>query len=111
MAGSCECESESCSTETCRDAEGKCRCGTACGGDPVECGVGMWSGAFFQALKETQVEILKAKIQKAWGARMDKAADAVLETMEAQWQGMLAQARSKSDLRARLQALWQQGKK
>ncbi|MBI4342794.1 MAG: hypothetical protein HY599_05455 [Candidatus Omnitrophica bacterium] len=70
----------------------------------------MWSCSFFQALKAAQVDALKAKIQKAWGSKMDKAADAVLEAMGVQWQSMLAQATAKSALREKLQNLWSEGK-
>jgi len=71
----------------------------------------MWSCSFFRAMKEAQVDVLKAKIQKAWGAKMEKAADAILEAMGVQWQSMLAQAGAKANLRERLQGLWQEGQK
>ena len=108
------CDSESCETESssqaCRPTSGKgCPCGTpGCSGDPVDCATGMWSCAFFTAMKQVQVEILKQKIQKAWGPKMDKAADAVLEAMGVQWQSMLAQAGAKAQLRQRLSSLWQE---
>lgn len=111
-----------CSTSGCETASGAgscgpetrggCPCGTSgCSGDPIDCATGMWSGAFFQAMKEVQVDLLKAKIQKAWGAKMDKAADAVLDAMGVQWRSMLAQADAKAALRARLSGLWQEGQK
>ena len=104
-----ECESESCSTESCESSSSKCGCGSdCCGGDPIECGIGMWHGSFFQALKAAQVDALKAKIQKAWGAKLDKAADAVLEAMGAQWQAALVKGQAESQLREKLSALWQQ---
>jgi hypothetical protein len=68
----------------------------------------MWTGSFFEAMKQLQVEVLKGKMQKAWGPKMDKAADAVLEAMGVQWQSMVAQAKAKSDLRQRLTGLWQE---
>jgi len=71
----------------------------------------MWGASFFQAMKSAQVDILKEKIRKAWGAKMDKAADAVLESMGVHWQSMLAQAKAKDELRQRLQGLWQEGQK
>lgn len=71
----------------------------------------MWSCAFFQAMKAAQVDLLKAKIQKAWGAKMDKAADAVVEAMGVQWQSMLAQAGAQAGLRERLRGLWQEGQR
>ena len=110
------CESGSCETtgKTDRgtDAGRGCPCGSSgCSGEPVECAVGMWTGSFFQALKAVQVELLKAKIQKAWGPKMDKAADAVLEAMGVKWQAMLAQSKACSDLQSKLQALWDEGRK
>lgn len=89
-------------------AAGECRvCGADCGGDPIACSMAMWACSFFQAMKAAQVEILKGKIQKAWGPKMEKAADAVLDAMGVKWQSMLAQAKAKEDFRAKLQSLWQ----
>jgi hypothetical protein len=70
----------------------------------------MWSCSFFEAMKEAQVDLLKAKIQKAWGAKMEKAADAVLEAMGVKWQSMLADAQAKVQLKAKLGSLWQEGR-
>jgi len=61
-------------------------------------------------MKAAQIEALNAKIQKAWGPKMDKAADAVIEAMGVQWQSMLAQAKAKGDVRERLRSLWSEGK-
>jgi len=71
----------------------------------------MWSGSFFQAMKGVQTDILKEKLKKAWGAKMEKAADAVIEAMGVQWQSMLAQTNAKEQLRERLRRLWQEGQK
>ncbi len=109
------CATSSCDAGESSEAQGassRCGCGSStCGGDPVECATGMWTCAFFTAMKQVQVDLLKAKIHKAWGAKMDKAADAVVEAMGAQWQSMLAQAQAKAGLRERLQNLWQEGRK
>lgn len=92
-------------------ASGGCACGVSgCSGDPIDCATGLWGCSFMQAMKEAQVELLKAKIQKAWGAKMDKAADATVEAMGAQWQAMLAQTQSKAQFRQKLAGLWQEGK-
>ena len=111
---STECGTGGCATEQSSCGAGAtscCPCGSSsCSGDPIECGVGMWTGSFFQALKAVQVEALKAKIHKAWGAKMDKAADAVLEAMGVQWQSMLAQTNAQSDLQEKLRGLWSEGK-
>ena len=115
MAGRCEsgsCETESSSQERCATSGKSCPCGTpGCSGDPIDCATGMWSCAFMTAMKQVHVDVLKAKIQKAWGAKMEKAADAVIEAMGVQWQSMLAQASAKAELRERLHGLWQEGKK
>lgn len=112
MSGECG-TSSACETTGSKgscDPEG-CSCGTSgCSGEPMDCAVGMWSCAFFQAMKAVQVDLLKAKIQKAWGSKMDKAADAVLEAMGVQWQSMLAQAQAKASVKERLASLWQEGK-
>ncbi len=114
---SSNCEGPSCQTskQSCDETSGcessRCPCGTDCGGDPVGCAQAMWGASFFQAMKSAQVEILKAKIQKAWGAKMEKAADIVLEAMGAKFQVMLAEAQAKSDVRAKLHALYQEGRK
>ena len=113
MATACGTQSGSCS-ESMAQVQGssRCPCGSdCCGGDPIECATGMWTGGFFQAMKAVQIDLLKAKIQKAWGAKMDKAADAVLEAMGAQWQSMLAEAQAKSGLRERLRDLWEADRK
>lgn len=90
---------------------GACPCGTpGCGGDPIDCAIGMWSCAFFQAMKQVQADLLKPKIQKAWGAKMEKAADAVLESMGVHWQSMVAQSQAKAQLKDKLRALWQEGR-
>lgn len=114
MSGRCEsgsCETESSSQECCPTSGKGCPCGTpGCSGDPMDCATGMWSGSFFEAMKQVQADFLKSKIQKAWGQKMDKASDAVLEAMGVQWQSMLAQVKAKAQLRERLAALWQEGK-
>lgn len=87
-----------------------CPCGQCPCQDPVGCGTKMWVGSFFKAINEVQVDILKAKIQKAWGPMMDKAADAALESVGTVWQSSLAQARAKEEFRGKLEKLWQAGK-
>ena len=106
-SGSCEVSTGTCaSPSSCGTSGGRCPCGTECGGDPMACAMGMWVGSFFQAMKAVQVDLLKAKIQKAWGSKMDKAAEAVVEAMGVQWQSMLAQAQAKGQLKEKLAALW-----
>ncbi len=122
MAGSCETSAGSCETQAgsacCSssasgcESKGGCGCGSqGCGGDPIDTAAGMWAGAFFQAMKQAQVELLKGKIQKAWGAKMDKAADAVIDAMGTHWQSSIAQAKAKADFKEKLRGLWQEGGK
>jgi hypothetical protein len=64
-------------------------------------------------MREVQVEILKAKIHKAWGPMMDKAADALLESMTTSWHAKLAEvhaAEAASKFKEKLHALWLEGK-
>ena len=114
MGSECSTQSSACDEGrgTCGTGAGAtCKaCGTGCGGDPTECASAMWTQSFFQAMKAAQVEALKAKIQKAWGAKMDKAADIILEAMGAKWQSMLAETKAKQDVRAKLQSLWHEGR-
>lgn len=112
MAG---CDTGSCETtaqeQACGSSRGGCPCGQAgCSGDPVDCAQGLWSSSFFAAMQQAQVALLRERIEKAWGAKMSKAADAVIEAMGAQWQSMLAQAQAKETLRGRLRALWDERK-
>jgi len=71
----------------------------------------MWAGSFFQAMKEVQVELLKPKIQKAWGPMMEKAANGILETMGACWQSIVTQAKAKEEFKDLLRNLWQGAQK
>jgi len=106
-----ECSEKSCERGSCEETSKKCcACGTACGGDPAACAMAIWRGSFFQAMKELQVETLKPKLQKIMGAKMDKAADAAVESMMGMWQSMLTKAKSQQDFQERLCALWSEGK-
>ena len=99
QSGSCEThEEQNCSTQS----ESCC---------PIEKVTDMWACAFHQAMKEVHVDILKAKIHKAWGPKMDKMADAVLESMEVKWQSTLAQGKAKMDLKEKITRIMTEGKK
>ncbi|MBF0505086.1 MAG: hypothetical protein HQL14_08315 [Candidatus Omnitrophica bacterium] len=80
-------------------ATSKCHCGGICGGDPIVCKMQMWACSFHAAMKEVQVDILKAKIQKSWGAKLEKEANAVLEVMEAKWKSMQDVEHAKAKLK------------
>jgi hypothetical protein len=73
---------------------------------PVETIADRWSESFCQAMKETQVEILKAKIKKAWGADMEKVGDAVIESMNAQWESMMTKAKAHVSLRENIKKVF-----
>ncbi len=66
----------------------------------------MWHSSFLQAMQAVQVDILKPKIQKAWGPMMEKAADASLEAMGTMWSSILAMTKAKADFRQKLEQLW-----
>lgn len=108
MSESC-CSEGSCeTTQSCGPSSGGCPCGTSgCSGDPMDCVAGMWTGSYFEALKQLQVEALKARLQKAFGAKLEKAADGVAVAMAANWQAMVAQSKAKADLRQRLAGVMQ----
>lgn len=76
---------------------------------PVEGAVEMWQQAFFQAIKGTQVDILKEKIRKEWGPMMDKEANAVIKAMGAQWQAMISQAKAQVNLREEIKDILCEG--
>lgn len=66
---------------------------------PLEAAVEMWQSAFFEAMHEVQVDILKEKIRKDWGDLLEKKGDAIMESMGIHWQTVLQQAKAKVDLR------------
>ncbi|MGZ3789299.1 MAG: hypothetical protein ACXVLQ_12295 [Bacteriovorax sp.] len=69
-----------------------------------------WVCAFHEAMREAKVEILKAKILKAWSSKLDKSADAVFETMEIKWRAKLTKEKAKMDLKDRLTKLMMETK-
>jgi hypothetical protein len=107
----CETESaQSCSASSC-DAKPGCPSESDC---PIDCAADMWKGSFFQAMREAQVDLLKAKIQKAWGPMMDKAADALLASVGARFEAMVAEVRAAEachEFKGKLKDLWLEQKK
>ena len=81
--GSCETKQGSCETAT-QDCHGKCPCGCGCDG---ACPMHMGMCALHEAKKAVMVDILKVKIQKAWGPKMDQFADLIIQAMEAKKKG------------------------
>jgi hypothetical protein len=104
-----------CSTETgCCETEAK---GSECcpvqnpNACPTELAAGLWKKAFYEAMFAAHVDVLKDKIRKGWGARLDKTADAVLESMETQWHAALTKAKSDADLKEKIRQSLYEGKK
>ncbi len=98
-----KCQAESCESKP----QTPCKTEECC---PVEIAIGMWNEAFCQAMREVQVDILKKKIQAAWGPSMEKVGDAVLETMGTKWQSMVANGKSQMDLREKITKIWSEKK-
>ena len=105
-----DCEKSGC-CETGSNAQTECKTGTDASCCPIEKATQKWTSSFCQALSEVQVEILKEKIKKAWGSQMEKVGDAVLESMGAQWQAMLSQAKAHVDLRENIKKAFFSGQK
>ena len=82
--------------------------GTCC---PVEHAVDMWTCAGHRAWKEVHVDLLKARILKAWGPQMEKTADAVIEAMGIEWKAMMSQGKAKADLKQTIAAIFVESKK
>jgi hypothetical protein len=101
------------SENTCKTQhdEGECKSGASETCCPIEKAAQKWSGSFCRAMQEVQVEILKQKIKKAWGAELEKVGDAVIEAMGAQWQAMLSQAKAHVDLRENIKKAFFSGQK
>ena len=78
---------------------------------PIQKATEMWTCAFFEAKKQVCVEILKAKIKKAWGPKMEKTADAVLNAMEATWKAKLAKGKAKMELKDQIMKIMMEKEK
>lgn len=112
MGADCTAEQAACESQSGTSGAGssacpKCPCcGQTVCPDPVACGMKMWHTTFFQAMQAVQIDILKPKIQKAWGPMMEKAADAALEAIGTMWSSGLGMAKAKADFRKKLEQLW-----
>ncbi|MBI4245092.1 MAG: hypothetical protein HY606_13460 [Planctomycetes bacterium] len=106
------CEGSSCSIETQSEQVSGKACGccsessqncpvTGCV-DPVELVMDGWKQSFFSAMCELKTELLKEKIRKAWGAQLEKSADAVLEAFGTCWKSVLEKSAAQEQLRSRL---------
>ena len=75
-------------------------------------GILVVAGALFAILSANKGShlVLKEKILKSWRSKLDKSADAVLETMEAKWKAMLSKGEAKEDLKERLMQIMKEEK-
>lgn len=115
-----ECTAESCNIER-RGAVCSCIseqtceqcCGNECGQstDPIEHAKMEWHRAFFDALHQAHVDRLRKRIESTWGASMDKAADATIESFGKYWQGMMAQAEAKREFDENLRKIFSEASK
>jgi len=106
--GACESKTGTCETSAAASgghSESHCPCGGACGGDPMVCKMNTWMCSFHQAKKAVEVDILKAKISKLWGPKLEKEATVVLEAMEAKWKSMQAVGDFKEQLREKFEQI------
>ena len=110
-----ECTTESCKMETDASCSCTCECGSnkpyeeCCGcesQDPIQHAMMMWHKSFFAALQEAQTERLRKRIETTFGSTMDKAADAVIDTVGKVWNSMLVQSEAKKDLASKLQKIY-----
>jgi hypothetical protein len=99
----CSDERASCGHSQCETKKGTC-----C---PVDHAVDMWTCAGHQAWKEVHVDLLKAKILKAWGPQMEKTADAVIEAMGIEWKAIMTQSKAKTDLKQTIASIFTENKK
>ncbi|MBF0593650.1 MAG: hypothetical protein HQL22_01635 [Candidatus Omnitrophica bacterium] len=116
---SCETNSNSCSTPSSKPS-------SECSGDhkseccpitekvlnPVcvtEIAVKKLAKAFPYAAHSVMVDIMKEKIRKSWGPKMEKEADAYLKVMEAQWSAAMQSTMSSYELRQDLKKILTEG--
>ncbi len=92
---------EACSiSELCSCGSGMPHSECCAGGNPADMLMGMWKDSFFQAMNEVHTEVLKEKIKAAWGDKLDKYADQVLEAMGDHWEGALKQYQGERKLQS-----------
>ncbi len=80
-----------------------CGCQTV---DPIQHAMMAWHKAFFAAHHEALTERMRKRIETTYGPIMDKAADAVFETIGKVWSSMLTQSEAKKELASKLQKIF-----
>ena len=106
---SCDTKTGTCETSQTPQASCPSKCPCGCGAEH-ECPMHMWMCSFHEAKKSVQVDILKAKIQKAWGPKLEKEATAVFEAMEAKWKSMQAVGQIKDQLKEKFEQICKESK-
>ena len=77
--------------------------------DPFANAPDVWLQHVKEAIRQVQLDILKAKVQKAFGPQLEKGADAALELAGATSQALFAQSaafKAKEDARERLRDIF-----
>jgi hypothetical protein len=105
----CPCHESGSNCSMCASIEGGIsRTGSA---NPVDMAAAVWKEAFYKARLEAMTEKLKKKIEAAWGEFDDKAAEAMMERMESQWQAMFQQTVTEQLFHEKLTKLYTEEKK
>ncbi|MBF0478880.1 MAG: hypothetical protein HQL26_05300 [Candidatus Omnitrophica bacterium] len=100
------CEVPQSSSSPASSCASKCACGSeSCCTDPIACQTKMLTCAFWEAKKAVMVDILKLKIQKSCGKKMEMAADAIVEAMEVKKDSMIAMAKAKEEFMNKLKSM------
>ncbi len=98
----------------CRQAHGE---NSREGGEPedhLDQSAAAWERAFWKALHEVRVEMMKERIRAAWGEGMKETADGVLAAMHADWKKfreLEAAEEAKAGPREALRAVLKEGLK
>ncbi len=103
--------SKTCQTQTSEKSECPVEKSIEQGCCPIESATKMWQNAFFVAMKEAKVDILKEKIRKTWGPMLEKGADATVEAMGIYWESVLSQAKAKVSLKENINKICQSAHK
>lgn len=77
--------------------------------DPFTNAPDLWLRDVADAIRQVKLEILKGKVQKAFGPQLEKGAEAALSAGGAVWQSLLGlsqAAQAKEDLRERLRKVF-----
>ncbi len=104
--------------------QGKCSvsgCGCSVSGaqpkactDPFDNAPDVWLKDTVEAIRQVKLEILREKVRKQLGPKLEKAADAVMPALGAFWATILAQSeasQAKENLREEIRKVFSDGKK